>query len=147
MSRVITAEAGVPSANAGIEAFEQKTNFRYTLDPGRPNASRIVNLTPLAGEQASYPREMSAQGYSLVSRVPRPGGEGTILIFSGTDMGSVEAGCNLLASEHRLNELFDRLGVKPAGQIPYFEVLLRTKLLGAAVHSSYEIVAYRLIKN
>jgi hypothetical protein len=137
---------GHRKANPWVEAFEQKMNFRYAWEPGAQSRARIVNTAPLSGELPSYGLTVGSQGYSVAARVPRPVGNGTVLLLEGTDMASVEAGCELLTTEQRLGEFYRRLGVKIGGPIPYFEVLLRTHLLGGGVHTSYDIIAFRILR-
>jgi len=137
---------GHKKANPWTEAFEQSLNFRYAWEPGPPTRVRLLNMAPRAGEQPFYDLRFAAYGYSVVARVPRPAGNGTVLLLDGTDMGSVEAGWDLLSTEQQLKEFYRRLGIKTGGPIPFFEVLLKTRLLGRGVHTSSAIIAFRVLR-
>jgi hypothetical protein len=130
-------------ANPWASLFEERLNFRYEFDAKKYQAS-IVNLAPRPGEQARYPGEWGVQTYALIVHLRKPVGEGTVLLLQGTDIGSVEAGCDILSDETRIKGLYDRLKIGPNGAVPNFEILLRGKLLHDSVRD-YEIVAHRIL--
>lgn len=130
-------------ANPWASLFEERLDFRYEFDAKNYRAS-IVNLAPRPGEEARYPGEWGVQTYALIAHLRKPVGEGTVLLLQGTDIGSVEAGCDILSDETRIRSLYDRLKIRPTGKVPNFEVLLRGKLLHDSVRD-YEIVAHRIL--
>jgi len=65
-----------------------------------------------------------------------------VLIVSGTDMSSSDAGSEFVTSERWVKPLLEDLGAGANERIPYFEVLLRTQLLlGTA--PNFERIALR----
>jgi hypothetical protein len=75
--------------------------------------------------------------------LPKPQGEGAALSITGTDMSSINAGGHFLTEEKAVARLLQFLKVGAREPVPYFEVLLKTKLL-VNTEQGYEIVAYRL---
>ena len=137
---------GHKRGNPWVEMFEPRMNFRYDYEPaGTGFRGMLRNLAPLAGEQATYPVEYGQHGYSVIAYLPKPVGEGSALLISGTDMSSIEAGGHFLVDEKAVAELLDHLKVPKGKKVPYFEVLLRTRLL-FNVASGFEIVTYRTPK-
>ena len=130
-------------ANPWVSLFEERMNFRYDFDAREYRAS-VVNLAPEPGEEARYPVEWGAQTYALIAHLRKRVGEGTVLLLEGTDIGAVEAGCDLLTDETRIRSLYGRLGIRPEGPVPEFEVLLRAKQLRSSVRD-YVVVAHRFV--
>jgi len=137
---------GHKRGNPWVEMFEPRMNFRYDyLAEGTSFRGMLRNQAPQPGEQQIYPVEYGQHGYSVIAYLPKPVGEGTALLISGTDMSSIEAGGHFLVDEKAMAKLLDHLRVRKGAKVPYFEVLLRTKLL-VNVASGFEIVAYRTPK-
>lgn len=133
-------------ANPWVSLFDSRLSFRYEFSAPsdlRQNAA-ILNLSPRPGEQARYPVNWGVETYAVIAYQKKPVGTGAVLMISGADVGSVEAGCDLLSDEARLRSAYDRLGIHPDGALPDFEILLRAKLLRASV-LEYDVVAYRLL--
>jgi len=137
---------GHKRGNPWVELFEPRMNFRYdyVLD-GTQRRGTLVNQSPLPGEQKTYTVEYGQQGYCVIAYLPKPIGDGTALLISGTDMSSIEAGGHLVSDESAIGKVLEHLGVRKGGRIPYFEVLLRTKLL-VNTAPGFEIIAYRTPK-
>jgi hypothetical protein len=60
-------------------------------------------------------------------------------------MSSVEAGGHVICDETSMAKLLARLGIQKKTPIPYFEALLRTKLV-VNVAPGFEIIAHRILK-
>jgi hypothetical protein len=135
--------AGPNRGNPWVELFEHKLNFQSRYDEDIPEAS-FVNLAPLPGEESAYAVEWDRVGYCRLAWLPNLGGTGSVLIISGTDMVSSDAGVEFVTSERWVKDLLSRLAVQEGNPIPHFEVLLRAQLALGAV-TSFEIVAHRII--
>jgi hypothetical protein len=137
---------GHKKGNPWVELFEDRMNFRYSyFEEGPARRGTILNRSPLPGERKSYPVEYTIQGYCVIAHLPKPIGEGTALVVFGTDMSSVEAGGHVICDETSMAKLLARLGIQKKAPIPYFEVLLRTKLVVNVV-PGFEIIAHRILK-
>ena len=65
-----------------------------------------------------------------------------MLLISGTDVVSSEAGAEFVTSEERLRKLRENLGLSAQEPMPYFEVLLQAELVNNTV-SQYQVVSVR----
>jgi hypothetical protein len=128
-------------ANPWVGLFEGQMTFRTEYQESPPSV-RFVNSSPLQGEKAAYPAEWRREGYCRVTYLPNPQRTGSVLVISGTDVISTEAGGRLLTTESSLRDLKQKLGVKTSEPFPYFELLLRTEIVNNAV-PRFELVAYR----
>lgn len=128
-------------ANPWIGLFEDQFNFRTEYQE-TPAAMRFVNRSPRPGEQAAYPAVWRRTGYCRITFMPNPRHTGNVLIISGSDVISTEAGGRFLASEESMRQLRQNLGVKPGRPIPRFELLLRTEIVNSTV-PRHELVAWR----
>jgi hypothetical protein len=133
--------AGPRRANPWIELFEDQLNFRTRYDEERRQAS-FENRAPQPGEERAYEVVWNQLGYCRVAYLPNLDGTGSVLLLSGTEMGSTEAGVDFVTSERWVRRLGSALGVGPRQSFPHFEVLLRTHLLSSA-SPSFEVVAQR----
>jgi len=135
--------SGPRRGNPWIELFEERLNFRshYDLDKGQ---SRFENHAPQPGERPTYDVLWDRVGYCRVAYLPSlsGGSGGNVLLVSGTDMSSGEAGIEFITAEGHVADLLQRLHITSDGPIPYFEVLLRARVVAAAA-SSPELVALR----
>jgi hypothetical protein len=125
-----------------MELFEDRMNFRYMLS--KELKGTISNRSPLPGEQAVYGSEWVRSGHCVVAYLPKPTGEGAAVLVFGTDMSSLLTGGSVLTDEKHMANLLGRMHVRPGDRIPYFEVLLRTKIV-ANVAPSFEFITHRLI--
>ncbi|MCC6264033.1 MAG: hypothetical protein IT169_10685 [Bryobacterales bacterium] len=133
-------------ANPWVSLFDGRLNFRYEFHAPSDilqNAA-ILNLSPLPGEDSRYPVSWGSETYAVIAYQRKPVGRGAVLMITGADVGSVEAGCDLLSDETRLRSIYDQLGIQPKGELPGFEILLRAKLLRSSV-LEYTLVAHRLM--
>ena len=135
---------GHKRANPWLELFEAGMNFRYHFTES-PRRAEITNAAPGPGEAEAYRADWGRRGYCVVASLPKPGGRGHALLIFGADITSVEAGGHLLTDDEAMGALQRRLGATRGGRLPYFEVLLQTKLQGSTA-ASYEVVAHRVIR-
>jgi hypothetical protein len=135
--------SGPNRGNPWVELFEHQLNFQSRYDEDVRQAS-FANLAPLPGEESAYVVEWDRVGYCRLAWLPNRGGTGSVLIISGTDMVSSDAGVEFVTSERWVKDLLSRLAVGEGDPIPHFEVLLRAQLALGAV-TSFEIVAHRAI--
>lgn len=133
---------GHRKANPWTGVFEENLNFQYRWQNDQRAAS-MVNRSPKPGELSEYPVKFSIESYGLLALLPKPGGEGSVLLLEGGDMGSTLAAAALVGNDDQLGHLYQRLGIKSGGHVPPFEVLMRTRLTGNVVHQA-EIVAIRI---
>jgi len=135
--------SGPRRANPWLEMFEERLNFRSRFDQDS-RASYFENRAPRAGEEALYAVRWDAQGFCHMGFLPSLDGGGSVLIVSGTDMSSGEVGTEALTDGPWVEELRAKLGVKGEERTPYFEVLLRTQIVGGAA-SRADLVAARVV--
>jgi hypothetical protein len=133
--------SGPRRANPWLELLEPRLNFTSRFDEASRTAF-LDNRHPDPGEAPTYVVRWGEQGYCRVAYLPGLNGAGTVLIVSGTDMGSTEAGADFITSEHWVQELRSRLGAREREPWPYFEVLLGTSLV-TTTSSAPELIAVR----
>ena len=128
-------------SNPWVGLFENRMNFQ-TVYQETPAAMHFVNRSPMAGEQAEYPAEWRRTGYCRVTYLQNPKRTGNVLVISGSDVISTEAGARFVTSEDSLRQLRQKLGLRPGEAIPHFEVLLKTQVVNDSI-PWFEMVAYR----
>ena len=67
---------------------------------------------------------------------------GNVLVISGSDVISTEAGARFVTSEDSIRQLRQKLGLRQGEPFPHFEVLLKTQVLNDSI-PWFEMVAYR----
>jgi hypothetical protein len=135
---------GTRRANPWLEMFEGQLNFRTRFQEA-PQTSGFDNHAPLPGEDATYPAAWGKRGYCRVAFLPNMTRSGHVLLISGTEMASTQAGGRFITSEHWIPRLRSRLGLASAARFPYFEVLLKVEFPVARA-SQFDIVAHRIPK-
>jgi len=128
-------------ANPWVGLFEDQMAF-YADYRESPPSFRFVNRSPRPGEQAAYAAEWRRTGYCRITFVPNPRRSGNVLLITGSDVISPEAGARFITSEESIGQLRQKLGVVPGRPLPHFEVLLRTQIVNSTV-PRFEMVAYR----
>jgi hypothetical protein len=128
-------------ANPWVGLFEGQLNFRTEYHESPPSA-RFINTSPLKGEEAAYPAVWRRTGYVRVCFLSNPRHTGSVLLISGTDVISTEAGGRFVTTESTLRDLQQKLGLKSGQPFPHFEVLLRTDIVNNTV-PAFQMVAYR----
>lgn len=128
-------------ANPWVGLFEDQMNFRTDYHESPPGV-QFVNRSPLAGEQPTYQAEWRRTGYCRITFLPNPRHTGNVLLISGSDVISTEAGGRFLSSEDSMVHLCQRLGLKVGHAMPHFELLLQTRIVNSTV-PWFQMVAYR----
>lgn len=132
---------GHERSNPWVSLFQDRLNFRHQFDDVSRKAM-IVNTSPLPGEERFYVSEFDNEDFSVAACLPKPGGNGSILLLFGGRLAAVDGAASLVTDEAEMAKLHARLGVGPSDPIPYFEVLLDKR----STATSYEIIAQRIIK-
>jgi len=136
--------SGTRRSNPWIDLFEHRLNFRSRFDE-QARMAYMDNVSPQPGEQPSYKVAWDRVGYCRVAYLPNLDATGSVLIISGTDFSSTDAGAEFITSERWVRQMLSALGTSENGELPHFEVLLKAQLvLGAA--PSFEMIAHRLVK-
>ena len=128
-------------ANPWVGLFEDRMAFQTDYQE-TPSSVRFINRAPLASEPASFQAEWRRYGYCRVTYMPNANHTGNVLVISGSDVISTQAGGRFVTSEESMLDLRQRLGLKPGVAMPHFEILLRTRIINSTV-ASFELVAYR----
>jgi len=136
---------GTRRTNPWVELFEDQLNFRSVFEETRPMACYFQNRSPLPGESATYSVQWRKQGYCRVAFLPNHSRSGNVLLVSGTDMASSEAGGQFISSERWIQSLSSALGLGPQSRFPYFEVLLKVDYVTWNT-PNFELVAHRTPK-
>jgi hypothetical protein len=136
---------GTRRTNPWVDMFEDQLNFRSAFRETLPMLSYFQNRSPLPGESAAYVVEWTKLGYCRVAFLPTPSRSGNVLLVSGTDMASSEAGGQFISSERWVQALRSALRLDPKARFPYFEVLLKVDYMTWNT-PKFEIVAQRTLK-
>ncbi len=136
---------GHRKGNPWVEVFEKRMNFVYAWNPEK-SRGLLVNRKPQPGEKESYPSEEGGKTYGTVFYVPRPAGEGTVLILAGSDMTGVEVGAHFLADEASCRKLHQALGLTLSQPVPPFEILLLARRV-VNVPFEPELLAWRKLNH
>jgi hypothetical protein len=128
-------------ANPWVGLFENQMSFQTDYQE-TPPAMRFINRSPLPGEQPAYEAEWRRYGYCRITYLPNPKRTGNVLLISGSDVISTEAGTRFVTSEDSIRQLRQRLGLRSGTPIPHFEVLLKTQIVNNSV-PWFELVASR----
>ena len=127
--------------NPWVGLFEDELAFQTDYQE-TPASMRFINRSPLPGEQPWYRAEWRRVGYCRVVYRPNLKRTGVTMLISGSDVISTEGGARFATSEEWMRQLRQKLGLKAGEPFPYFEVLLRTKIVNNTV-PSFDLVAYR----
>lgn len=128
-------------ANPWVGLFEDRLNFRTEYQE-TPSAMRFINRVPLPGEAPAYPAQWRRTGYCRVAFLSNPMHTGNVLLISGSDVISSEAGGRFISSEESMVQLRRKLGLPDGAPFPHFEVLLRAQIVNSTV-PSFDLVAWR----
>jgi hypothetical protein len=131
-------------SNPWAELFQDRLNFQFEVDP-QTHVPHFRNRSPQAGEQPMYlltQNGIDQDAYGVIAFLPNPSHTGNVLLISGTGINAIRAGGGFVTNE----DLFRSLSaIRPQGksQLPYFEVLYRTRPVGADARGC-DPVAYRV---
>jgi len=132
---------GTRRSNPWMAFFEDRLNFQYGFDTAG-QFGYFRNVAPLPGEAPQYRVFWNQHGFSRVAYLPNLTRTGSVLILSGTDLQSVEAGARFIISDRSIDQIGDALRARSRSHPPYFEAILKTDLLmGSAPR--FELVAAR----
>ena len=132
---------GSRRANPWVGLFEDQMAFPTDYQETPPSV-RFINRSPLPGEPAAFQAEWRRYGYCRVTCLPNPNRTRNVLLISGSDVISSEAGGRFLATEDSVRLLRQKLGLKPGEPVPPFEALLRTQVVNNTI-PWFELVAFR----
>jgi hypothetical protein len=132
---------GSRRANPWVTLYEDRLNFQTVFEES-PRVAYFVNRAPQAGEAGEYRGLWTHRGYCRVAFLSTAKGNGNVLLISGTDVPSTEAGGEFLASEAAVGQLRQAFGLGAGEPMPHFEVLLQTRLVNNTV-AQFEVVAKR----
>ncbi len=132
---------GSRRANPWVTLFEDKLNFQTVFEEA-PKQVWFRNKSPKQGEPNAYHGRWSHYSYCRVAFLPNPKGTGNILLISGTDVQSTEAGGEFVTREDWVRKLRPLLGVAEGQPFPHFEVLLQGALVNQTI-PQFQISAWR----
>lgn len=132
---------GSRRANPWVGIYEERLNFQTVFNE-TPRRAAFANRSPRPGEPAEYSGLWSHRGYCRVAFLPSTKGTANVLLISGTDVISTEAGGEFITSEASVVQLRRALSLNDDAPLPYFEALLETELINNTV-SQYRLVAVR----
>jgi hypothetical protein len=141
VSSMNTILLGSRRANPWVGLFEDQMNFRTDYQESPPSV-QFVNESPQPGEEKNYRAEWRKTGYCRIAFLPNPRHTGNVLLISGSDVISTEAGGRFIAAEASMLQLRQKLGLKAGRPMTHFELLLRTQIVNSTV-PWFEIVACR----
>jgi hypothetical protein len=136
---------GTRRTNPWMEIFEDQLNFQSVFRETPPMSSYFQNRSPLPGESAIYEVRWTKQGFCRVAFLPSPSRRGSVLLISGTDMASTEAGGQFISSERWIQTLLSKLGLSRNAPFPFFEVLLKIDYITLNT-PKFELVTHRIHK-
>ncbi|WP_321471884.1 hypothetical protein [uncultured Paludibaculum sp.] len=138
---IIGSKRGVP----WVELFEQDMNFRLK-HIGPDWRFGFVNQKPQPGEAEIYstmvPPNTPTESYATIAFLPNTARSGDVLLLDGLVMEATEAAGEFCMSGALTKLLSDKLRVGPHDKLPYFEVLLKIRIVSGAPHN-VEVVAWR----
>ncbi len=119
---------GNPRSNPWIEPFLPRLGVRWNFD----KATGAYNPTDTwASGGAQTFRDSDAgetrESYCGIALLPNLGGNGTVLIVSGTGGSALNAAATFLSDEAAMANLRSRLPGEKRSAFPYFEALVRVK--------------------
>jgi hypothetical protein len=123
---------GSRRANPWVTLYEDRLNFQTVFEES-PRVAYFVNRAPQAGEAREYRGRWTHGGFCRVAFLSTAKGNGNVLLISGTDVPSTEAGGEFLASEESVGQLRKSFGLRAGEAMPHFEVLLQTRLVNNTV--------------
>ena len=132
---------GSRRANPWVTLYEDRLNFQTVFEES-PRVAYFVNRAPQAGEVREYRGRWTHGGFCRVAFLSTAKGNGNVLLISGTDVPSTEAGGEFLASEESVGQLRRAFGLASGEPMPHFEVLLQTRLVNNTV-AQFDVVAKR----
>lgn len=132
---------GSRRANPWVTLIEDKLNFQTAFEEA-PKQAWFENRSPKPGEQLTYRGLWGRLSYCRVAFIPNPKGSGNVLLISGTDLQSTEAGGEFVTREQWVRKLRPLLGVEDGQPLPYFEILLQGEQVSQTI-PQFQVSAWR----
>lgn len=136
---------GSVQSNPWNRVFEQQLNFWIDWDE-KTRTDIVRNKAPQQGEAAVYGSSPAAGSeslaYSIVAFLPNLRQNGNVLIIAGTTGQGTEAAGEYITAPETYRPLMERLNGRNGGKLPYFEILLKSRILGGVAKDA-EIVSFR----
>lgn len=137
---------GALRANPWVDLINPKVNFQIGYDESRQVAV-IANKAPEPGELPVYTvdpaNSRGRTGYAVLAYLPNLVNEANVIFIGGSEMEGTEACGDWLTSSAGVSQLLRWLNLPASSSsLPYFEVLLRTRVIGGAA-PQIDIVAHR----
>lgn len=127
-----------------VGLLQVNLNFQFICGKQVDNCY-IVNSHPTAAESPVYRSNFngaSPETYAVLALLPNLDRNGWILLIEGLNMAGTEAAANMLLDDATILPLI-RQSTSPGGLLQPFELLIRTRSLGAQALSS-QVLARRL---
>jgi hypothetical protein len=137
---------GSKTNNPWSNLFEERLNFRMV----RGKVPSFINVQAKPGELERYSNPQDAsinsgQGYARVALLPNMSGNGYVLLLTGLNMVTAEAAAEFVTNPKYLGEALKLFNARNAGDLPSFELLLRTSSFDTTP-KDMSILAWRRIQ-
>ena len=133
---------GSRRANPWVNLFEEKLNYRAGFGES-PRLAYFTNVSPRPGEEREYRGRFGALGYCRIAFLPNTKGSGNVILITGTDVSSTDAGGEFLTSDTWLRVLRRALNLRENEPFPHFEALLRGQVVNNSVPQFQFVTARR----
>jgi hypothetical protein len=136
---------GSPRSNRWASLFNNQLDFRFELDAGQ---EIIRNVHQRSDEKSVYVPTAggyaTGQSFAMISFLPNPGQNGHILLLGGANGEGTTAAGELITNRQRLSTELQNCGIKPAGPVKYFQLLLGLNTM-AGSPSDVKVIACHIL--
>jgi hypothetical protein len=136
---------GSPRSNRWASLFNNQLDFRFELSEGQ---EIIRNVHPRSDEKAVYVPTAggyaTGQSFATISFLPNPGRNGHILLLAGANGEGTTAAGELITSRQRLSTELQNCGIRPAGPVKYFQLLLGLNTMAGSA-SDVKVIACHVL--
>jgi hypothetical protein len=136
---------GSPRSNRWASLFNKQLDFRFELDAGQ---EIIRNVHPRSDEKSVYVPTAggyaTGQSFATISFLPNPGQNGHILLLAGANGEGTTAAGELITNSQWLSTELQNCGIRPTGQIKYFQLLLGLNTM-AGSPSDVKVIACHIL--
>ena len=118
---------GTGQSNPWIQPFEAQLAVRWKMDPVSATYYPLDTTTSGVDPEKYRPEANSTkprEGYATIAFLPNLGGNGNVLILSGTGGTAVAAALEFLLDENEMRDIRSRLAGSRSDAFPPFEALL-----------------------
>jgi hypothetical protein len=131
---------GAPHANPWVSLLDGNANFRVNLDFA-DHEFHIANRKPRAGEPASWLADELRRVYGVASFLPKPDGDGHMLLMEGATIAGTETAKDLFLNTSRFAAFLQT--IQPgSSKVPHFESVWETTSLSGNAPAA-KLVAFR----